>query len=775
MNYHYFTSESVCKGHPDKICDQVSDAVLDEAYKRDSYSRVAVECLATKNRFVMAGEVTTRAKLNFEKIARKVIKDLGYTKKEFNFHHQKTPIDVFVHKQSPDIAQGVDAGGAGDQGCIKKGTLVKTDKGFLPIEKIKKDDLVVTPYGLKKVLETKKTGVKDIIELHFINGMRLECTPDHRIFCYRKDGRVYWRQAAKLTSKDFICILKPSGFSSSDYFVSRVSRKKFFTKYNHKIIGPEKVVLDEEIGYIIGLLIGDGYIGQRKSMNISFGKNKKFALKIKKILDKKFPGQWRMIENKKGLIDLKIDSILVRKHFERFGVSYTTASYKTTPQAIFTSPASVIKAYLRGLFDSDGTIIINTGRKKKNIRIRLSSSSYRLVQETQLLLAEFEIRSSILLNASKGKPVGRDRRYKSRYDNFVISLTGFTSYQNFGKEIGFFHPDKLVKMKNYLATIKKRPINSPGIYLVPHPCKEEMISEQRINKELPFTITTLKKKIKKSKADVYDLEVAEKNMFSANGIYVHNSMFGYACKETKELMPAPIMISHRLVQRIDEIREKRIIPYLRPDGKSEVKVRYEKGKPVAVEQVVLAVPHEPEIENKQIKRDLYKWVVVPVLEEFKFKLKSKDLVVNGTGRWLVGGPGSDTGETGRKIMVDTYGGMGRHGGGCFSGKDPTKVDRSGAYACRFLAKNIVAAGLAERVEVKVAYVIGQAKPIDNGIETFGTEKKPLKVIKDFAFKLLDLSVPSILEKLDLRRPIYLKTACYGHFGRDTFPWEKIVV
>lgn len=369
MNYHYFTSESVCKGHPDKICDQVSDAVLDEAYKRDSYSRVAVECLATKNRFVMAGEVTTRAKLNFEKIARKVIKDLGYTKKEFNFHHQKTPIDVFVHKQSPDIAQGVDAGGAGDQGM----------------------------------------------------------------------------------------------------------------------------------------------------------------------------------------------------------------------------------------------------------------------------------------------------------------------------------------------------------------------------------------------------------------------MFGYACKETKELMPAPIMISHRLVQRIDEIREKRIIPYLRPDGKSEVKVRYEKGKPVAVEQVVLAVPHEPEIENKQIKRDLYKWVVVPVLEEFKFKLKSKDLVVNGTGRWLVGGPGSDTGETGRKIMVDTYGGMSRHGGGCFSGKDPTKVDRSGAYACRFLAKNIVAAGLAERVEVKVAYVIGQAKPIDNGIETFGTEKKPLKVIKDFAFKLLDLSVPSILEKLDLRRPIYLKTACYGHFGRDTFPWEKIVV
>lgn len=368
MNYKTFTSESVAAGHPDKLCDQVSDAVLDKAYKVDPYSRVAVECLATANHFVMAGEVTTKADLDFARIARKVIKKLGYTKKEFNFDYQNTSIDVFIHKQSPDIGQGVDIGGAGDQG-----------------------------------------------------------------------------------------------------------------------------------------------------MN-----------------------------------------------------------------------------------------------------------------------------------------------------------------------------------------------------------------------------------------------------------------FGYACKETKELMPAPIMIAHRLAQRIDEAREKKIIPYLRPDGKSEVVVRYEKGKPVGVERVVLAVPHEPKIENKQVKEDLYRSVATPVLAEFKFKVKKRDLIVNGTGRWLVGGPGSDTGETGRKIIVDTYGGMARHGGGCFSGKDPTKVDRSGAYGCRFLAKNIVASDLAERCEIKVAYVIGQAKPIDWGLETFGTAKKPLKIIKDFAFKLLDLSVPNILEKLNLRQPIYQKTACYGHFGRHIFPWEKIV-
>jgi len=369
MNYRYFTSESVCAGHPDKICDQVSDAVLDKAFQKDPYSRVAVECLATNGHFVMGGEVTSKTKLDFEKIARQTIKDLGYINPQWGFDYQNTPIDVFIHKQSPEISQGVDSGGAGDQGL----------------------------------------------------------------------------------------------------------------------------------------------------------------------------------------------------------------------------------------------------------------------------------------------------------------------------------------------------------------------------------------------------------------------MFGYACRETKELMPAPIMISHRLVEKIDQVRKEKVISYLRPDGKSEVVVEYSKGKPVAVKKVVLAVPHRPEIDNKELEKDLYQQVVLPVLEEFKLKVEKKDLVVNGTGRWIIGGPGSDTGETGRKIIVDTYGGMGRHGGGCFSGKDPTKVDRSAAYACRFLAKNIVAAGLADRCEVKVAYVIGQAEPIDKEISTFGTEKKPLKAIEDFAFALLDLSVPAILKKLDLRRPIYKKTAVYGHFGRPSFPWEKIVV
>jgi S-adenosylmethionine synthetase len=770
MNYKNFTSESVCAGHPDKVCDQISDAVLDEAYKQDKYSRVAVENLATKGRFIMAGEVTSKAKLDFRKIAKKVIKKLGYTDPNLGFDYKTTPIDVYIHKQSPDISQSVDEGGAGDQGCIKKGSLVKTDKGYMFIEDIKRGMRVITPYGYKKVLGSQKTGVKEIIELKFKSGRVLQCTPDHQLLCFQKNGELYWKQAAKLNKSDFICLLKPSSFKNS-YCSSKVSQKSFFTKYNHKIYGPEKVVLDEDLGYILGLIMGDGSINSKKWIIISFGKNKALALTVKKILDKKFPNQWRLIENKDN-IDLKIDSVLARKHLENLGVLYQTGPYKTTPKTILTSPISVIKSYLRGLFDSGGPI---TGSQKENIRIRLSSPSYKLLQESQLLLAELEIKTTILLNASKKRPVNRQPQNSFKYDNYVLSVKGSRSCQNFAKKIGFKQPKQVLRMKKYFSQVKNKPENSPGIYLLPHPKKDELIPEKLLGKTYPFTIGVLTKKIKRPKAEVYDLEIKEKNMFSANGIYVHNSMFGYACKETPQLMPAPIIIAHKLAKRLDEVREKKIVSYLRPDGKSEITLEYDKGKPIKVNHVVLAAAHQKGVENGQLKKDLFKHVVKPVLAKFKLKTKINKLIVNGGWTWHIGGPASDTGETGRKIIVDTYGGMGRHGGGCFSGKDLTKVDRSGAYACRFLAKNILAAGLADRVEVKVAYVIGQPNPLERGIETFGTEKKSIKEIEKFAFKLLDLSVPNILKKLNLRQPIYQKTAAYGHFGRDSFPWEKIVV
>ncbi|MEK7616703.1 MAG: methionine adenosyltransferase [Patescibacteria group bacterium] len=251
-------------------------------------------------------------------------------------------------------------------------------------------------------------------------------------------------------------------------------------------------------------------------------------------------------------------------------------------------------------------------------------------------------------------------------------------------------------------------------------------------------------------------------------------MFGFACKETKSLMPLPIMIAHALTKRIDQVREENIVKYLRPDGKSQVTIEYRDGKPHKVIQVVIAIPHEESVKLDQVKDDVFNFIVIPVLEMFGFKIKRGELIVNGTGIWHNGGPASDCGLTGRKIVVDTYGGYARVGGGCFSGKEPSKVDRGGAYAARFLAKNIVASGLADKAEVRLAYFIGAKKPTMQDVETFGTSKKSHKLILSFMNKILDTSVAGILEGLDLQRPIYLPTASYGHFGRDEFPWEKVV-
>lgn len=251
-------------------------------------------------------------------------------------------------------------------------------------------------------------------------------------------------------------------------------------------------------------------------------------------------------------------------------------------------------------------------------------------------------------------------------------------------------------------------------------------------------------------------------------------MFGFACNETKSQMPLPIMLAHRLAEAIDHAREDKSLAYLRPDGKTQVTVAYQGDKPTGIDSVVLAVPHDEKVELPEVAHDLYKEIVTPVLEEFNFSFPEKDVIVNGTGIWHIGGPHSDTGLTGRKIIVDTYGGYARVGGGAFSGKDPSKVDRSGAYAARYIAKNIVAAGLADRAEVRLAYFIGAKRPLMQEVETFGTAKAQRKVIKDFSNKLLDTSVRGIIEGLDLLKPIYKKSAAYGHFGRDIFPWEKIV-
>jgi S-adenosylmethionine synthetase len=248
-------------------------------------------------------------------------------------------------------------------------------------------------------------------------------------------------------------------------------------------------------------------------------------------------------------------------------------------------------------------------------------------------------------------------------------------------------------------------------------------------------------------------------------------MFGFACRETKSLMPLPITIAHRLAQRLDEVK-KVTLPFLRPDGKTQITIAYKNGLPYKILQVVVAVPHDEKKTLAQVKNAVYKEVIKKVLDEFGFKIAEKDLIVNGTGVWHMPGPACDAGLTGRKIIVDTYGGYARVGGGAFSGKDPTKVDRSGAYAARFLAKHVVKEKLADKAEVRLAYFIGAKKPVMLDIETFGTEKAPRELIKQFMTEILDTSVAGIIEALDLQKPIYLATSTYGHFGRPEFSWEK---
>lgn len=270
-----------------------------------------------------------------------------------------------------------------------------------------------------------------------------------------------------------------------------------------------------------------------------------------------------------------------------------------------------------------------------------------------------------------------------------------------------------------------------------------------------------------------ELKNGEEDVYNLNGAGDQGMMFGYACNETPELMPLPISLAHKMAIQLTRVRKEGVLRYLRPDGKTQVTVEYDDGKPVHLEAVVVSSQHSPDVSLQKLREDILEKVIRPVVPKELFDENTK-VFINPTGRFVIGGPQGDTGLTGRKIIVDTYGGMARHGGGAFSGKDPTKVDRSAAYAARYVAKNVVAAGIADRCEVQLAYAIGVAKPVSIMVDTFGTGKVDDDAIAGAIEKVFDLRPAAIIDQLGLRRPIYRQVAAYGHMGRTdlNLSWEK---
>ena len=727
-----YSNEIVFKGHPDKLCDRIGDAILDAYLREDKYTRAGIEVTGGKGKIFVTGEVTSKGVVDIVPIIHRILEDA-------NLNTDKYEIINNIGVQSADIAQGVDmsiegkngvlpeedAIGAGDQGCIAKGSLVTTDEGLKKIENVKIGDSVLTSKGFKKVVQAKRTGFKEIIKLRTNLGTVLCLTPDHLV---KTD--LGWVEAEKSLG---LTINVPS---STNFIYNPYSYKVLPTEKYHggRYIAKESVFsMTEDIAYLMGFLIGDGSITSDNCFTFAFKNRDKLDI-VLSVLEMAFP-ECNPKVYKNGIV---VNSKGIRNYLYNMGLLYWGAIDKRVPDSILQNSVNIQAAFVRGFMDADGSICItrSKGRTKDSCKISMSSISYLLLNDIKLILRNLGINCLLTKNGfSKGN-------IKSKNMSYRINLRGSDSIYNFYEKIGFSVKYKKDRLDSFMTTYDG-------------------------NRKFSFDEKVIEIEVV-GDSDVYDLEVEDCHEFYANGILVHNCMFGYASNETQYYVPKAMAILQEFSRTYEGMRKKNPDLFY-ADGKAQITGYYDdEFRLTKIKTFTISY------QNSETDRKFTDHLIKTAAEMicYKYKVEVEEFLINPTGKFLIGSFEGDAGVLGRKIVVDAYHGFAPVGGGAQSGKDPTKVDRSGAYKARQLAIRTLKKYNLKWCEIQLSYAIGKAEPLAIYIDS---DKGNLEVPAEW-YK--ECTPANIIKDLKLRQPIYEETACFGHFGSPpdafgrVFSWEN---
>lgn len=701
----YFSNEIVFRGHPDKVCDQIGAAVLAECVRQDKNTRAGIEVTGGKGKIFVTGEVTTKAKFNVKKIVKRVLSDVGY----------KTNYKIIdnLGKQSPDIAQGVDIGGAGDQGCIAKGSLITTKNGFKKIEDVKIGDMVLTRFGFKRVLNAKYTGIKNTIAIKTNMGSVLNLTEDHLVLANNKwtEARDILNHTVNLPS---ISKFNPTKYSyhmepSSDWHGGKLNGRG------------QTIVLNEELAYLMGVLIGDGVLTSEKYITFAFRQEDKVEATLP-IIQRVFKDATIKVR-KDGII---VNGVLYRKALYSMGLDYWHSNAKRVPICILENSIDIQAAFLRGLMDTDGTFVTcrTKGRQKDSCKISVASVSYMLMHDVRLMFKNMGIDCLLTKNG-----IGVSKIAKGNYMSYRLNIRGATSVFNYAKKIGFLVKYKKDKMdsfiKNYNGTRN------------------------------PSSTETVIKLYDGGMCEVYDLEIEDCHEFYANGILVHNCMFGYACDDTNKMLPKAMVILQEFAKLYDEIRknDNRLLP----DGKAQITGVYDDDFNL-IRIRDFTVSYQNTEEEREDTDSIIENLAREICEKYGI-MEIERFLINPTGKFLIGGFEGDAGVCGRKIVIDAYQGFANVGGGNMNAKDATKVDFSASHMARKIACEYLNSHNLKWCEVQLSYAIGIAEPLAIYINSNIGYIEPEK-------SLYQRCTPAnIIKELNLLEADYEELAKFGHYTK----------